>query len=260
MNETRLLFTLVVFAGVFLVGFLARRVVAELDLRPEQRQRTRVVIRYGLLLVLCVGLTTVWAEVVNQAALVASGFAVAIVLFNKDLILNVLGWWQKTISGAFRIGDRVRVGEFRGDVLDYGLLATTIMEVDPEATHGMRTGNVITMPNMLLLTQPVVNETLVLDFEWKEYRFEVPTSERSKAEHVLLEAANEILAPYRDDVEAALREMGEHYAFRPIEVAPRIFVEMKGLDELVLILRLATPARALRVTHDALTRAYLASR
>ena len=257
MSEARLIATAILVTVVFLVSLLGRKVVAELDLRPEQRQRTRVVLRYSLLLVLILGLLTVWADVVNQAALVASGFAVAIVLFNKDLILNILGWWQKTMTGAFRIGDRVRIGQFRGDVLDYGVLSTTLMEVDPQASHGMRTGNVVTMPNMLLLTEPVVNESLVLGFEWKEYRFEVRKAECESAEAALLAAAQEQLAPHRVEVEAALKEMAEHYAFHPIEVEPRIFVEQNGADGVVLILRLATPARALRVTHDALTRAFL---
>ena len=131
------------------------------------------------------------------------------------------------------------------------------MEVDPKADHGMRTGNVVTMPNMVLLTEPVVNETLVLGFEWKEYRFTVPMEQRNQAEATLLEAARELLSSYRTEVETALEKMANHFAFHPIDVEPRVFVEQGGADTVVLILRLATPARALRVTHDALTRAFL---
>lgn len=224
MNDPQLIATTILLAMIVLVSIVGRRVVAGLDLRPEQRQRTRVVLRYSLSLALFLGLMTVWADAVSEAALVASGFAVAIVLFNKDLILNILGWWQKTITGAYRIGDRIRIGQFRGDVLDYGVLSTTLMEVDPKADHGMRTGNVVTMPNMVLLTEPVVNETLVLGFEWKEYRFTVPMEQRNQAEATLLEAAREQLSSYRTEVETALEKMANHYAFHPIDVEPRIFV------------------------------------
>jgi len=257
MNDPRLIASAAVIAGVVLVSLLARRLVGRLEQAPEQRQRTRNVIRYGLLLVLVVGLLIVWADLVTQAALVASGFAVAIVLFNKDLILNILGWWQKTMSGAYRIGDRVHIGDHRGDVLDYGLLSTTLMQVDAHADHGMRTGNVVTFPNMLLLTSPVVNETLVLGFEWKEYCFSVKQDERIGAEEALLKAAEELLRPHRDEVEISLKKMTSQYAFHPIEVKPRVFVGAGSDGGIKLTLRLATPARSLRVTHDALTRAFL---
>jgi small-conductance mechanosensitive channel len=244
--------------GVLLaVSLLGRRLVARLDLSPEQRQRTRNVLRYVLMMVLVIGLITAWADVVTEAALVASGFAVALVLFHKDLIVNVLGWWQKTMSGAFRIGDRVRIGNLRGDVLDYGLLSTSLMEVDPDATHGMRTGNVLTVPNVKLLTEPVLNETLGLGFEWKEFRFVVAAAECEAAEAALLSAAEAQLAPYRQEVEQALERMSEQLVFFPIEVAPRVFLETTDGDQVVLTLRLVTPSRSLRITQDALTRSFL---
>lgn len=257
MIDPRLIATGAVIGAVLVTSLLGRRLVARLDLGPAQRQRTRNVLRYGLLLALIVGLFTVWADVVTEAALVASGFAVALVLFHKDLILNVLGWWQKTISGSFRIGDRVRIGNLRGDVLDYGVLCTTLMEVDPEATHGMRTGNVLMVPNMKLLSEPVLNETLVIGFEWKEFPFTVAASERESMEAALLAAGEEILGPYRSEVEAALEQMSAQYAFHPIEVAPRVYMEAADGDAITLTLRLATPARSLRVTQDAITRRIL---
>jgi len=112
----------------------------------------------------------VWAAQIQSAAMVASGFAVAIVLFNKDIILSALGWWMKMASGAYRIGDRVRIGEYRGDVIDYGVLSTTLMAVDTGADHGMRTGNVITIPNALMLTFAVVNETRIWVLSGKRWR------------------------------------------------------------------------------------------
>ena len=255
--DPRVVATVTLLCVLGLVAIIGRRLVAQLDLRPEQRQRTRNMVRYGVFLTSLISMVVVWVDVVNDAALLASGFAVALVLFNKDLILNLLGWWQKTASGAYRIGDRVRVGRFRGDVLDYGILSTTLMQVDAEATHGMRTGNVVVLPNMMLLTEPVINETLVLAYEWKEYRFVVDASSRVAAERVILEAAQQCLGPYEEEVRDSLQKMSQAFAFRAIAVKPRVFVEASASGEVVLTLRLATPARALRETQDALNRAFL---
>ena len=257
MFDPRLVATGALLAAVVVLILVGRRLLGRLDLTPEQRQRTRNVMRYGVLVLLVASLITVWADVVSEAALVASGFAVALVLFHKDLILNVLGWWQKTMSGAYRIGDRVRIGDLRGDVLDYGVLSTTLMAVDPDATHGMRTGNVLIVPNMKLLTDPVLNETLVLGFEWKEYRFTVPAAQRAAAEAALLNAAQDVLCEYESEVTASLEKMSAQFAFHPIDPRPRVFVELAQDSKVTLTLRLATPARALRVTQDALNRRFI---
>jgi small-conductance mechanosensitive channel len=257
MTDPRFIATGAVVGVALATAVLGRRLVTRLDLSPEQRQRTRNVLRYGLLLGVSIGLLTVWADVVSEAALVASGFAVALVLLHKDLMLNALGWWQKTMSGAYRIGDRVRIGGLRGDVLDYGLLSTTLMEVDPDATHGMRTGNVLIVPNMKLLAEPVLNETLVLGYEWKEFRFTVAIDELQDAETALLGAAQALIAPYQAEVEAALATMSKKFAFRTIEVTPRVYCHPGPNDTVVMTLRLATPARELRTTQDALTRTFI---
>ena len=173
MNDPKLLMTFIVVVIAALAALILGRAVARLELTPEQRTRTQNVVRYSLGLLTLLVCTVVWANEIQEAAIVASGLAVAIVLFNKELILSALGWWLKTVSGAYRIGDRVRVGDVRGDVIDYGVLFTTLMQVDSSSEHGMRTGNVVTIPNALLLSEAVVNETRILDFEWKDIHFKL---------------------------------------------------------------------------------------
>ena len=156
MNDPKIVISVVLMGILLLFGLMARAAVRRMDLSPEQRRRTKNMVLYGVLIILAAGLTITWADQLAEAAIVASGFAVALVLFHKELVLNVLGWWVKTMGSSFRIGDRIRVGTTRGDVIDYGVLTTTLMEVEHSADHGMRTGNVICIPNAHLLTEPVI--------------------------------------------------------------------------------------------------------
>ena len=104
----------------------------------------------------------------------------------------------------------------------------------------------------------MINETLVLGFEWKEYRFSVSEMLRTEAEAILLAAARERLAVYREQVADSMTRMTEQFAFHPIDIEPRVFVELSEKGTVGLTLRLATPARELRVTQNALNRAFLA--
>jgi len=261
METTRVVISVVAALLVLVAALIGRRSLVRMQLRPEQRQRTRNVMRYSLASFLTIALVIIWADQLTNAALVASGFAVAIVLFHKDLILGVLGWWLKTVSGAFRIGDRIRIGDVRGDVIDYGVLSTTLIEVDPGETHGLRTGNVVTVPNGLLLTEPVVNETRILNYEWQELDFIcTPDEPWEDAEQVLIAAATESISVYRAEVEEQLATMEAAFAFHPIHVDPRCFVAIEDNGSVRLQLRMAVPSRRIRSTNDHLVRTFLAWR
>jgi small-conductance mechanosensitive channel len=258
MSDPKIVASVLVLGLVLAVGWVMRGAIQRMDLSPEQRRRTKNVVRYVMALVVLIGLAVVWAAQLQSAAIVASGFAVAIVLFNKDLVLSVLGWWMKTASGAYRIGDRIRVGEFRGDVIDYGVLSTTLMAVDAEAHHGMRTGNVITLPNALLLTVPVLNETRILGFEWLEVEFEVrPEQDWRAAEAVLMAEAVAIVDGYREQLTVQLAAMSDRFAFHPIQADPHVFIKPCGMGSIKIWVRLPLPARSIAVLADRLNRCFV---
>ncbi|MGB0640705.1 MAG: mechanosensitive ion channel family protein [Myxococcota bacterium] len=258
MQDPRLIASVLASLIVLVLGVVARGAIGRMDLTPVQRRRTKNMVFYVAMVVFGIALAVVWADVVQSAAIVASGFAVAIVLFNKDLILSILGWWMKIVSGAYRIGDRIRVGDVRGDVIDYGLLTTTLMQVETEADHGMRTGNVVTFPNALLLTEPVLNETRTLQFEWKEIAYVLPKDAdwRSAEEH-MQRAALTIVAEYREVLESQLVQMSDRFAFHAIQGEPHIFVKPLDDGRIRLWVRIALPARQIAILADRLNRAFL---
>ena len=258
MPDPKIVMVAVVLGVAFAVGVVLNRAVARFDLSPEQRTRTKNMVRYALGLSALILCAVIWSNELQEAALVASGFAVAIVLFNKELILSILGWWIKTVSGAYRIGDRIRVGDVRGDVIDYGVLFTTLMQVESDAEHGMRSGNVITIPNAMLLTEALINETRILAFEWKEVHFTLPAgSDWQAAESAMQTAAGSIVNEYREELRTSLREMTERFAFHPIQEEPHIFVKPLDDGKVRMWVRIALPARGIAVGADRLNRAFL---
>ena len=258
MDNPKLIMTAVAVAAAVLSILIFRRAVSRMDLSPVQRRRTQNVVFYVGALAALLMCAVIWATEIQETALVASGFAVAIVLFNKELILSALGWWLKTMSGAYKIGDRIRVGDMRGDVIDYGVLFTTLMQVDTEADHGMRTGNVVSIPNAMLLTEPVINETRILGFEWKEVHFTLgPKTDWCGAQEWLKTEATKMVGEYQDQLRGQLQLMSERFAFHPIQVEPHVFVKPAKDGGVCLWVRMAMPARSIAVGADRLQRAFL---
>jgi small-conductance mechanosensitive channel len=258
MSTTRLVLTALAVVCFLTLSLFGQRVLRGSGASREKRQRDRNIVYYSVAFGLVLTLVVIWAAPLADAALVASGFAVAIVLFHKEVIVSALGWWLKVASRAYRIGDRVRIGDVRGDVIDYGILSTTLIEVDPAAKHGLRTGNIVTVPNALLLSQSVINETRILEYEWQELEFVVAAHEPwEAAEAVLKEAANDEIKPYRAQIEAQLSLMEDGFAFHPLHVDPITFVAIATDGQVRIQVRMAMPSRRIRSTSDHMTRAFL---
>ena len=258
MDQQRLLATGLSFAIYLAVMVLTRLTRWRLIAPLEQRQRVWNVLRYGLTLLLGGLLIFIWADVVRAARIMAGAIAVALVLASKELILCLHGWWVKMASDAFHIGDRIHVGSFKGDVLDYGLLTTTLMGVGQGEHDELRSGAVVTIPNSLYLPDPIYNLTHTLQYKWEQIVVPVMKGEDWKvAEKRLLAAAQGETASYVDEACAQADQLKDRLAFQPIQTEARVLVEPKGKDELQLILRVPLPVRRARIVRDRILRHYL---
>jgi len=85
-----------------------------------------------------------------------------------------VGWVYITLGRVYREGDRIRVGNFKGDVVDINPMRTKIFEIGGEFTASdLPSGRVITLPNSLLLSEPVSNFTKDVPYVWVDVPFDL---------------------------------------------------------------------------------------
>lgn len=100
--------------------------------------------------------------------------AVAFTLIFQNPILNLVGWVYVSTARVFREGDRIRIGNYKGDVVDINPMRTKIFEIGGEFTvSDLPSGRVITIPNSLLLTEPVSNFTKDVPYVWVDVPFDL---------------------------------------------------------------------------------------
>ena len=80
-------------------------------------------------------------------------FGALITLGGASAVANVIGGYIMIYTRAFQIGDRVRLGEYVGVVLEKTVLSTRIRTPSNE---------IVTIPNSILLTSTIVNYTATL--------------------------------------------------------------------------------------------------
>ena len=93
-----------------------------------------------------------------QLAIYIPVIAIGLALALQKQIANFFGYFSITFSRIYGRGDRIRIGDTKGDVQRVGLIHTILEEVgEGDKLGGELTGRLIHMPNLLVLDQPVLN-------------------------------------------------------------------------------------------------------
>jgi small-conductance mechanosensitive channel len=111
-------------------------------------------------------------------------------------ITSFIGWVYILTRKPYRVGDRIRIGEAQGDVIDVSYLDTTLWEFGGEfLSTDHPSGRVIKFPNSNVLNTPVYNYSWPLfPYIWSEIKLEVAyQSDLAFVSGVLREVAMERL-------------------------------------------------------------------
>jgi small-conductance mechanosensitive channel len=141
--------------------------------------------------------TVVAAIHVPQIAIWVPIIALGLALALQKYTASFLAYFAINFSGIYGLGDRIRIGNIKGDVRRVGLLHTTLEEVgEDEKLGGELTGRLLHVPNMLVLDQPVLNyskdysvhsEAISSDYMFDEVRIPLTTDSNVEKASGLLE-------------------------------------------------------------------------
>lgn len=113
-------------------------------------------------------------------------------------ISSLIGWVYILVRVPYRVGDRIQMGDARGDVIDVSYLDTTLWEFGGDyLSTDHPSGRIIKFPNARVLNEPVFNYSWPLfPYIWNEIKF-----------HIAYESDLEFVATTMQQVTAA--EIGE---------------------------------------------------
>jgi len=142
---------------------------------PVSRYNLRRVARLALVLVLAFVVVSIlfqnWYTAVVSLGLLSLilGFAL------QTPITSFIGWIYLLSRTPYRVGDRIKIGEATGDVIDVSYLDTTLWEFGGDfLSTDHPTGRVIKFPNSKVLSSTVYNYTWPLfPYIWNEVKFNI---------------------------------------------------------------------------------------
>ena len=165
---------------------------------PDSRYYARKLVTLGGWLAVALLITVVFRDRLGGLP-VAIGVASAGIAFAlQEVIGSIAGWIAISFGNFYSPGDRVQLGGIRGDVIDIGILRTTLMELGEWVASDLYTGRVVRIANSFVFKEPVFNYSGDFPFLWDEVRIPVQHGcdhrlARQLLEEVLQEVCSEDL-------------------------------------------------------------------
>ncbi|MBX3173766.1 MAG: mechanosensitive ion channel [Gemmatimonadaceae bacterium] len=182
---------------------------------------------------------------------VAFGVAGAGIAFAlQEVIASVAGWVAVLFGGFYAPGDRVQLGGIKGDVIDIGILRTTLMECGQWVDGDLYNGRIVRVANSFVFKEPVVNYSADFPFLWDELKVPITyRSDRHEARSILQNVANEVT---RDTVDAGRRTWAavvRKYRIEDARIEP--MVHLRATDNWIeFTVRYIVDYRRRRATRD----------
>ena len=124
-------------------------------------------------------------------ALGVAGAGIAFAL--QEVIVSFAGWIAIMFGGFYKTGDRVQLGGIRGDVMDIGVLRTTIMEIGQWVDGDLYNGRIVLIANSFVFKEPVFNYSGDFPFLWDEIKIPIQYgSNYEMVNEILLKAGKDI--------------------------------------------------------------------
>ncbi|HWO37659.1 MAG TPA: mechanosensitive ion channel domain-containing protein [Candidatus Acidoferrum sp.] len=143
-------------------------------------------------------------------ALGVAGAGVAVAL--QDVLASIAGAFSIGFSKLYTVGDRVQIGDIRGDVIDIGLLRTTLMETGNWVSKDLYNGRIARIPNSTVLKGSVFNYSQGFRFIWDEIKVVLTGSSNSQlARAMLLRVAKEAIGKYLFEAQSSWKTISENY-------------------------------------------------
>ncbi len=248
------LFILVI---IYALLFLVRRLInsMKIDLKSKYQYRKRTT--YSGALIYFMLLIPIWAGSTNQWATIFSVMGAGIALALHEVLLNFAGWVYIVVRRPYQTGDRIELGQVKGDVIDIRIFQTILLEIGNWVDGDQSTGRVVQVPHGQIFRVPLYNYTKGFEYIWHEFPIMITfESDWKKAEQMLLRSGEKVSKELQDQARNKINRMAREYLIYYKTLTPFVYISVQD-SGVKLTLRYLTDAKKRRSGHDTISREVL---
>jgi small-conductance mechanosensitive channel len=195
---------------VFILFEIWRRAIVHYILDLGKRYQFMVMRRIALVaiitLILILTFLNALGSLVTFAGLMTAGVAVAL----QNVFLAIVGYFMLIGKFGVRVGDRVQINDFKGKVVEIGMLRLHLLEVAALDTDAHPTGRLVAFPNSVVFQPSIgfIKQVPGIILIWREISFTLaPDSDYRSVERRTRKAVDTAFKDYLADLERLRSKM-----------------------------------------------------
>jgi len=212
--------------GVLLISVIirfAQRYSSRYIKDTDTRYRARKFLTFVGYLLAVIFLVAVFSERLGGLhiafGIVGAGVAFAL----QEVITSIAGFVAVSFGHFYRTGDRIRLAGIRGDVIDIGILRTTLMECGDWVDGDLYNGRIVRIANSFVFKEPVFNYSADFPFLWDEIKLPVRYgSDQRLVREILQRVLAETVGDYASWAKETWKEMVKKYRIEDERVEPMV--------------------------------------
>lgn len=215
-----------IFIGIaviwILIKLVQKNLLSKIDDSDNRYRAKKFGSFIGYLLTLVL-ITIVFSDKLGglTVALGVAGAGIAFAL--QEVIASFAGWLAIMFGSFYKTGDRVQLGGIKGDVMDIGVLRTTIMETGQWVDGDLYNGRIVLIANSFVFKEPVFNYSGDFPFLWDEIKIPIQYgSNYDKAKQLLEQAGLEIAGDLTTRSREKWVELQNKYRLEDAQTEPMV--------------------------------------
>ncbi|MCK4523493.1 mechanosensitive ion channel, partial [candidate division WOR-3 bacterium] len=178
--------------------------------------------------------------------LLSAGIAIAL----KDFIINLAGLvfiiWRK----PFDVGDRIEIGNKKGDIIDIRIFEFSMLEVGSRIDAEQSTGRVLHIPNGQILSKPLANYNREFNYIWNEIPVVITfESNWKKAKKILFEIGEKHSSHLNETARKSIKAASKKFLIYYSSLTPTVYTKTKDYG-IILTLRYLCEPKKIRISES----------
>ncbi len=215
-----------VFVGIVAILIIAKTVkMQSVKYVSENKNKYRTkkfisLISYVIIIIL---ISIVYSGRLGNITVIIGVTGAGIAFALQEVIASIAGWIAIMSNNFYRTGDRVQLGGIMGDVIDIGVLRTTVMETGQWINGDLYNGRIVFIANSFVFKEPVYNYSGDFPFLWDEIKFPIRYgSDYELTRNLILQKAKDVVGEFAEKTKSSWEKMVKKYMIEDAITEPMV--------------------------------------
>ncbi|MEQ9186409.1 MAG: mechanosensitive ion channel [Cryomorphaceae bacterium] len=250
----RLFVLFVAMVVVAILSGVARRALNRSITDTDRKYRSRKAVTFIAYLAVLVIALFIYGDQLGNVGVALGVVGAGIAFALQEVIVSIAGWLTIMIGGAIGVGQRVKIGDVKGDVIDIGVFRTSIMEIGDWVDGDLYNGRIVWLSNSFVYKEKVHNYSGEYPFLWDEMKIPIRfESDLEKAKMTFEAVLNEVCGAFTEKSRKKWLMLTNKYRVESAIVDPMVTMQF---DEnwVTFTLRYIVDYKLRRATKDRIAR------